>query len=622
MGARDRGASRNALFKLLAVFLGCALIAASCGDSDEGATGDAGGSEDTSGSSTTAGEGSEGDEEGEPVQGGRLVYGLEADSANPWAHYRTSCAASCLLIFQGIADPLMYANTDGEVVPYLLESIEPNEDYTEWTMTIRDGITFHDGTPLDAEAVAFNINACRGSALTGPAYSNLASVVGEGQTVTLTTANSPWVALPTYFAGGSCSFMFSKEWLQSLPDVPQRKEGNPVFDAEVAATPATGDPSQPVSVGPFQFVSYTPGNGNSFLARRFEDYWRGPNGITGEQLPYLDEIEYVVAVDIESRSNGLRSGQFDVIHTANSDEIASFQGSGDVEVLASSAFGDTSHIMINNAEGENAMTGAPLDPEGANDDNPLTTLSCRRALAHALDRERFVEDTQAGLARPANGPFPPGSIGHLEDTGYPEYDLDLAQQEMDTCLQERGTPFIEFEFNTTNDPFNVESNTLVVAMWQEAFGDQVRATITPIEQGQYIGLGLTGTFDALAWRNFAGIDPDQQILWWISQTASPIGQLALNFGRISDPVIDENLITIRTNPDPDARREAAENVNRRFGEMVYNFWYYWTVWAAISDPTVNDVDGAVSPEGEALIATINGRHPVGQIWCDGGTCGT
>jgi peptide/nickel transport system substrate-binding protein len=358
------------------------------------------------------------------------------------------------------------------------------------------------------------------------------------------------------------------------------------------------------------------------VATRNEDYWRGPNGITGEDLPHLDAVELVVAVDIEARANGLRSGQFDVIHTANSDEITQAQEDGDLEVVTGNEFGETSYILLNNAQGSNAMTGAEIDPEGTNADNPLTTQACRKALAHAMDKERYLDDREAGLPEPANGPFPPGSIGYLEDTGYPAYDLDLAETEMERCLAERGTESIEFTFNTTNDPFNVESQQLWISMWQEAFGDRVQATITPIEQGQYIGLALTGNFNAQQWRSHGGIDPDQQILWWISATASPIGQLALNFGRMSDPVIDENLLTIRTNPDPDARREAAENVNRRFSEQVYNFWNYWTVWGVLSDPSVNAILDAVSPDGDELLPLLSGRHQMPQLWCEGGTCGS
>jgi peptide/nickel transport system substrate-binding protein len=621
--AKTRDA-RSGLSKLLALLFAFAVVAAACGDADDGAAPgpapDNGDNGDTGTATTVVAEAPE-EDEGGPVTGGTLVYGMEADSANPWAPYRTSCAISCYVVLQSVSDPLFFADDDGEVVPMVAESAEPNEDYTVWTLTLRDGITFHDGTPLDAEAVKFNIETCVGSSLTGPAYSNIGEMQADGLTLTINTRQTPWIALPTYFAAGQCSYMFSQEWLQSLADVPHRIEGNQYFDEELAATPADGDPTAPVGLGAFVFESYTPGNGNSFRAVRNDDYWRGPNGITGEELPYLDAVELVVAVDIDSRANGLRSGQFNIIHTANPDTIQDFDG-GDFDVVTSSKFGETSYILLNTAQGTNALTGAEIDPNGANADNPLTTLACRKALAHAIDNQRLSDERSNGISPPANGPFPPGTIGYLEETGYPAYDLDAAQAEMDTCLAERGTPTIEFAFNTTNDPFNVETNQLVISMWREAFGDQVNATITPIEQGQYIGLALTGNFQAQGWRNHGGIDPDQQILWWISLTSSPIGELALNFGRFSDGAMDGALIQIRTNPDPEARREAAEEVNRIFGEQVYNFWNTWTVWAVISDAAVNSQVTATNPEGVELIPVLSGRHQLPQIWCAGGACGS
>jgi peptide/nickel transport system substrate-binding protein len=167
----------------------------------------------------------------------------------------------------------------------------------------------------------------------------------------------------------------------------------------------------------------------------------------------------------------------------------------------------------------------------------------------------------------------------------------------------------------------VETNTLVISMWQDAFGDQLEATITPIEQGQYIGLALNGTFDIFAWRNHSGTDPDQQLLWWHSASSSPIGSLALNFGRFNDEVIDENLTTIRTNPDEDARTAAAEAVNERFGEQVYNLWTTWTIWGIVSQPYVNDQVLNILPDGsEGLGLAGAGRHQLSQIWCDEGSC--
>jgi peptide/nickel transport system substrate-binding protein len=554
------------------------------------------------------------EDEGEPVQGGTLVYGLEADTANAWAHYRASYATSGYVPLTAISDSLFLLTAEGETVPQLLESVEPNADYTEWTLTVKEGITFHDGTPLDAAAVKFNIDACRLAPLTAGAYTPIGNVAAEGQTVTITMQGGPWVALPAYFTGGSCGYMLSPKWLGSLEDVPQRKPDSPAYDAALAATPADGNPAAPVGLGAFVFESYTPGNGNVFRAVRNENYWRGPNGITGENLPYLDAIEAVVAVDIDSRANGLRSGQFDIIHTANSDTISQFFDDDAVELIATSRYGDTGYTMLNVAAGED-------DPDGVNAASPLLNVHCRRAIAHATDNQRLAEERGAGLVQVANGPFPPGSIGYLEDTGYPAYDPDAALAEMDTCLSELGTDTIEFTFNTTNDPFNVETNTLVISMWQEVFGDTVKATITPIEQGQYIGLALVGSFNAVGWRSHSGTDPDQQRLWWQSASVTPIGSLALNFGRFRDADIDAALNTIKTNPDPAARKAAAEDVNRVFGEQVYNWWSTWTLWGIIEQPYVNGIESAVTPDGELASGLVGaGRHNINQLWCDEGSC--
>ena len=80
------------------------------------------------------------EDEGEPVQGGTLVYGLEADTANAWAHYRASYATSGYVALTAVSDTLFSYTDEGELVPMLVESYEPNEDYTEWTLTIREGI--------------------------------------------------------------------------------------------------------------------------------------------------------------------------------------------------------------------------------------------------------------------------------------------------------------------------------------------------------------------------------------------------------------------------------------------------------------------------------------------------
>ena len=126
-------------------------------------------------------------DEGEPVQGGTLVYGIEADSASPWAPYKTQFATAGLVPITAISDSLFGISDAGEVLPLLVESYETNDDYTEWTLHIREGITFHDGTPLDGAAVKFNLDANKAGPITASAMVPVDTVTASGQDVVITT---------------------------------------------------------------------------------------------------------------------------------------------------------------------------------------------------------------------------------------------------------------------------------------------------------------------------------------------------------------------------------------------------------------------------------------------------
>ena len=116
--------------------------------------------------------------------------------------------------------------------------------------------------------------------------------------------------------------MFSPKWLSSLEDLPQRT-GEPGVRRRVGSDTCHRRRPAPVGLGAFKYQSFTPGNGNGIKTVRNAAYWRGPNGITGEDLPYLDGIEFVVAVDEDSRQNSVRSGDFDLMMTATATPSAS-----------------------------------------------------------------------------------------------------------------------------------------------------------------------------------------------------------------------------------------------------------------------------------------------------------
>ena len=89
-----------------------------------------------------------------PTPGGKVIMGIEADTSSPWMPAEMLCAISCHQLIKSVFDPMVVPNEDGTWAPYLLESLTPNDDFTVWTMKVRDGVTFHDNTPLDGAALA------------------------------------------------------------------------------------------------------------------------------------------------------------------------------------------------------------------------------------------------------------------------------------------------------------------------------------------------------------------------------------------------------------------------------------------------------------------------------------
>jgi len=105
--------------KLLALFVVPALLASACGGDDDDGGGGGGQAGSEGGASTTVPA-----DEGEPVRGGAIVYGLEADTSNPWTPQRSTCAISCYEVFNSVYDPLVLPDEDGNPQPNLLDSFE------------------------------------------------------------------------------------------------------------------------------------------------------------------------------------------------------------------------------------------------------------------------------------------------------------------------------------------------------------------------------------------------------------------------------------------------------------------------------------------------------------------
>jgi peptide/nickel transport system substrate-binding protein len=271
-----------------------------------------------------------------------------------------------------------------------------------------------------------------------------------------------------------------------------------------------------------------------------------------------------------------------------------------VDEIEVDRFGETNYIMINVDEGPDSNA------------NPaLLDLNVRKALAMGINKQSLIDTVGGGVGRPANGPFPPGSVGYLEDTGYPEYDPEEAER-LITEYEEANEP-VEITYTTTNDSANRRTAEVLQGMWR-AIG--VETAIDQVEQGSFILDSAFGEMQIWGWRSHGGYDPDQQSVWWHSSSYAPAGQISLNFNHFEDPEIDEAFDTIRRSGDEAERKEAAEAVNRRFAEQVYDLWTSWTVWSIGHKPEVHGIASGALPDGAPSTISGGAAHQLAQIWVD------
>src|SRR4029079_16081001 len=104
----------------------------------------------------------------------------------------------------------------------------------------------------------------------------------------------------------------------------------------------------------------------------------------------------------------------------------------------------------------------------------------------------------------ASGPFGPGSVGYLQDEGFPAFDLQKAKDEVAAYKNDTGKD-LSFTYGGTPDPKGVETQNFIKAMF-EAAGMKV-STYT-VEQTQYINVAVARNFQMYGWRNFPGSDPN------------------------------------------------------------------------------------------------------------------
>jgi peptide/nickel transport system substrate-binding protein len=494
--------------------------------------------------------------------GGAIRFGLEAETTGGFCIPQAQLTPAGIQVAAALYDTLTAPNTDGEYVPNLAEEVTPNADFTEWTIRLRDGISFHNGERFDADAVAKNFDAWKRGRLFQFSFSNMGNVTKVDDLTLRIAMTTPWAAFPAYlFSQGRAGIVAPAQ----------------LDDPECA--------SHPIGTGPFRFESWRVNEALTVVKN--PDYWK--HTTNGRALPCLDKITFVPVPDSATRQTQLIGRDLDILQTFSAQAIDQLEDASGIDVVYDAKGNrETRYYLVNAAK-------PPFDDPQA-----------RLALAYALDPEAINRIRNKGFFDLAHGIIDSNSPGYLKRGTFPEHDLKRARRLVEQVKAAHDGAF-DVTFATTTDSDNVAEGELLVSQARAAGMD---ATMTNFDQSSSVNQLLAGSFSVVLMRNFHS-DPaygDFGNYIWFSK-----GSL-VNFSRFDDPNVQRALDAGRVSVDPATLVSAYEDFSRAMEDGLYAIpaWYNTR---ALASRGLRGQSGAPLPDGSKPLA-VAGRFPVDAL-CEG-----
>jgi peptide/nickel transport system substrate-binding protein len=430
------------------------------------------------------------------------------------------------IVFAAICDKLFDIDEKLNIVPQLALSHDIADDGKAVTIKLRPNVKFHDGEPMDAEAVKFSLErhlTMQGS-FRRPEIAAVEKIeVVDPLTVRLElkTPFSPLIAQLTDRAGMMVSPKAAKE---------------------------AGDKfgQKPVCAGPYKFVERV--QQDRIVVEKFADYWDKGN-------VHIDRLTYVPIQDSTVRLANLRSGQLDLVERPLATDLKDMRADSRLKVEAVTELGYQG-ITINVAKGE-----ASKNPLGQD-------ARVRQAFEAAIDRDALNQVVYNGEYTPGNQWVSPKNPWYQEKYPVPKRDIAKAKK----LLQEAGakTP-IAIDFMVPNNPETRQMAEVLQSMTAEAgFDLKVRVT----EFATSLNEAEAGRFQAYALNWSGRPDPDGN-LYIFHKTGAP-----QNYGGYSNPQVDAWLDEARVKNGLKERKAIYEKVAGTLlseGSIVYLYHRLWII---------------------------------------------
>ena len=343
----------------------------------------------------------------------------------------TSAAAGAIdsVLYSNVFEGLTRFDSAGDVIPGLAKSWEISEDGLTYTFMLNEGVTFHDGTTMDAEDVKFSLDRI-GAEDSANAQKALYSAIAEVNVIDPMT-----VKVKLSEANGN--MLFNLAWGDAVIVAPESIEG-------IKQTP--------IGTGAFKFNSWT--QGDKIELSRNDSYWGTPAVLTNATFKFISDPTAALGAMM-------------------AEDIDVFSGFPAPENLPQFEADPRFQVLVGSTEGETILSTNNKMP-------PFDNVKVREALAHAIDRQAIIDGAMFGYGTPIGTHFAPHNPSYVDLSAMSSYDPEKAK----TLLAEAG--FTD-GFETTlflPPPSYARRGGEIIASQLAAVG--IKAEITNVEWAQWL----------------------------------------------------------------------------------------------------------------------------------------
>jgi peptide/nickel transport system substrate-binding protein len=413
----------------------------------------------------------------------------------------------------------------GEIIPWLAESFETNDDLTAFTFTLRDDVTFSDETPLTSTTVKANLDGLVALGKTAPLASQYLAgyvstdIVDESTfTVNFSAPNAPFLQGASTMTLGIVS------------------DATAALGADVRCTEG------PIGSGSFVYDAYTPNDSVVITKRAGYDWPSALREHTGEAL--VSTIQFPIITENGVRTGGLESGEFDVIQDLPYIDEARF-GSGDYNLYAAANTGVPNGLIPN--------TTRPI----------VSDPSVRQAMLIGTDREEINALTGSMSGSPATSALTSSTAGFTSNAAAMEYDQKGAEKLLDKAGWKVGADGIREKdgqkLTVTVTAFYAQDVLEAVQIQLKKIGIDLQLKM--VTTGDFFGAIASGDYDFLG-ASLTRSDPDALRVLFSKDSPS-------RWAIVDDPELEEILAGQAETADPEARQKLIDEAQKLIIDNAY-----------------------------------------------------